>query len=68
MGTLLGHLRKYVKECVLAPLFKLLEAVLEPSKNVGRAPRQTEDFLNEVVAPVLERYRDVAEEAVEINV
>ena len=29
MGTLLGHLRKYVKECVLAPLFKLLEAVLE---------------------------------------
>ncbi len=45
-----------------------LEAVLEPSKYVGRAPRQTEDFLNEVVAPVLERYRDVAEEAVEINV
>ena len=45
-----------------------LEAVLEPSKYVGRAPRQTQDFLNEVVAPVLERYRDVAEEAVEINV
>ena len=26
---LLGHLKKYVKECILAPLFKLLEAVLE---------------------------------------
>lgn len=29
MSILFSHLRKYRKECVLAPLFKLLEAVLE---------------------------------------
>ncbi len=29
MTRLFAHLKKYTKECVLAPLFKLLEAVLE---------------------------------------
>ena len=37
-------------------------------KYVGRAPVQTEEFLAEVVGPVLERYKDVAEEKAEITV
>ena len=29
MGRLFSYLRKYTRDCILAPLFKLLEAVLE---------------------------------------
>ncbi len=35
-----------------------LEAVLEPSRYVGRAPEQTAEFLREEVAPILEKYRE----------
>ncbi len=45
-----------------------LEAVLEPTRYVGRAPEQTAEFLAEQVAPVLERYRDDLGVEVEINV
>ena len=45
-----------------------LHDIVKPEKYVGRAPRQTEDFLEEVVAPVLEKYKDVAEEKAEITV
>ena len=39
-----------------------LHDIVKPEKYVGRAPVQTEEFLTETVAPVLERYKDVAEE------
>ncbi len=45
-----------------------LEAVLEPSRYVGRAPEQTAEFLREHVAPVLEQNKDELGVAVEINV
>ena len=45
-----------------------LHDIVKPEKYVGRAPVQTEEFLTETVAPVLERYKDVAEEAAEITV
>ena len=45
-----------------------LKALLQPEKYVGRAPQQTEDFLNEVVEPLLGRYSDVSEEKAEIEV
>ena len=45
-----------------------LEEIMLPEKYVGRARVQTEEFLTETVAPVLERYKDVAEEAAEITV
>lgn len=45
-----------------------LEAVLEPSRYVGRAPEQTAEFLAEQVAPVLETYRDELGVKVEISV
>ena len=54
------------------PLFGVtlpeLEAIMEPSRYVGCAPMQTEDFLQEQVNPVLERYSDIPEETPEISV
>lgn len=45
-----------------------LVSIISPEKYVGRAPKQTEEFLNEVVKPVLSKYSDVATEQAEINV
>ncbi len=45
-----------------------LEKILQPEKYTGRAKEQTEDFLNEEVKPVLEKYKDLVDEKPEINV
>ncbi len=45
-----------------------LEALLEPSKYVGRAPQQTTDFLNEVVYPAIAPYENLQDEKAEITV
>ncbi len=45
-----------------------LENILQPEKYTGRAKEQTEDFLAECVAPVLEKYKDIASDKPEINV
>lgn len=45
-----------------------LEKILEPSRYVGRAPKQTEDFLNDCVYPILKEYEDIKIDEVEINV
>ena len=45
-----------------------LEKILQPEKYTGRAKEQTEDFLKEEVAPVLERYAAIEDEKPEINV
>ena len=45
-----------------------LQDLIQPEKYVGRAPKQTEEFLAEVVDPVLEKYSGVQEEKPEINV
>ena len=45
-----------------------LEHIVRPEKYVGRAPRQTEEFLQETVAPILKKYDDIPEETAEINV
>ena len=45
-----------------------LEAILQPSKYVGRAPQQTTDFLNEVVFPAIAPYENVEDEKAEITV
>ncbi|HCA05203.1 MAG TPA: adenylosuccinate lyase [Ruminococcaceae bacterium] len=45
-----------------------LENILRPEKYTGRAKEQTEDFLSEYVAPVLEKYKDIASDNPEINV
>lgn len=43
---------------VLAPIAKRLDALLDGRKYVGRAPEQVTEFLDEEVAPLLERYAD----------
>ena len=43
-------------------------ALLEPKNFVGRAPEQTEEFLQEVVAPILDANQDILGVKAEINV
>lgn len=45
-----------------------IEALLEPKNFVGRAPEQTEEFLNEVVQPILDANKDILGMTAEINV
>ncbi len=45
-----------------------LNKLLQPEKYTGRAKEQTEDFLNDEVKPVLERYSSIEDEKPEINV
>ncbi len=45
-----------------------LKGLLNPKDFVGRAPEQTEDFLNEVVRPLLKKYSEVKNMTAEINV
>lgn len=48
--------------------FEELEKILKPENYTGRAKEQTEDFLNECIKPVLEKYADVESDKPEINV
>ena len=45
-----------------------LEKILKPENYTGRAKEQTEDFLNECIKPVLEKYADVESDKPKINV
>ena len=45
-----------------------LKKSMDPSRYVGRAPRQVEEFLEEVVNPILEENREVLGMKAEINV
>lgn len=45
-----------------------LEHILKPENYTGRAKEQTEDFLNDCIKPVLEKYADVESDKPEINV
>ena len=45
-----------------------IEEILKPENYTGRAKEQTEDFLNECIKPVLEKYADVESDKPEINV
>ena len=45
-----------------------INAAFKPENYVGRAPQQTEDFLNEYVYPILEKNQDILGVEVEINV
>ncbi len=54
------------------PAFNLsledLKKTMDPSRYVGRAKEQVEVFLSQVVAPILEEYRDLLGVKAEINV
>lgn len=44
-----------------------LDAALEPSRYVGRAPEQVDEFLNEVAMPFFKRYADLSAEAEDVR-
>ena len=54
------------------PTFNLtleeLQATMDPSKYVGRAPRQVTKFLEEQIAPILEANKELLGVKAEINV
>lgn len=43
-------------------------SILDPKNFVGRAPEQTTEFLEEIVAPILEANKDILGVKAEINV
>ena len=43
-------------DAFFAPIHARLDALLEPSSFIGRAPEQVERFLSEEVQPALARY------------
>ena len=45
-----------------------LEASMQPERFVGRAPKQTEEFITEVINPILEKNKEVLGLTAEINV
>ena len=45
-----------------------LEASMQPERYVGRAPKQTEEFITEVINPILEKNKEVLGLTAEINV
>ena len=45
-----------------------LEAAMQPDQYVGRAPSQVEEFISEIVRPVLEQNRELLGVTAEINV
>ena len=45
-----------------------LQSIMKPENFVGRAPQQTEEFVNEVINPILEENKEVLGLTAEINV
>lgn len=61
-------LERIAQDSAFGVTLEELRALIDPSKYVGRAPQQTEEFLREQVAPVLKEYEGVQLEKAEINV
>lgn len=53
------------------PSFKLskeeIEAILDPKKFVGRAPSQVQEYYDEYVKPILEKYKDELDFESQVN-
>ena len=61
-------LERIAGDAVFGVTLEELRDILQPEKYVGRAPEQAGDFLRDVVAPVLERYKDTKAVEAEITV
>lgn len=61
-------LERIANDEVFGVTLEELENILQPEKYTGRAKEQTEDFLNDFVNPVLEKYKDIESDKPEINV
>jgi len=44
------------------------DAVLKPEKYVGRAPKQVDEFLKLIIAPIIKKHPDALDRKVELNV
>lgn len=56
------------KDPYFAPILNQLDNLLDPRTFVGRAPQQVIEFLEEEVNPVLENYKGILGEKVELNI
>lgn len=56
------------KDPYFAPILSQLDVLLDPSTFVGRAPEQVGEFLEEEVYPVLENYKGLESNTVELNI
>ena len=61
-------LERIASDPIFGVTMEELEEIMLPEKYVGRAPQQTEDFLNHEVANALQKYEDLKVEQAEINV
>jgi adenylosuccinate lyase len=51
-----------------APIRSRLRDLMRPEQFVGRAPQQVTEFLREVVAPILKRYKKALGKKVQLHV
>lgn len=56
------------KDSYFAPILPQLDDLLDPATFVGRAPEQVVEFLEEEVYPILENYKGLESETVELNI
>lgn len=56
------------KDPYFAPILPQLDALLDPATFVGRAPEQVVEFLEEEVYPMLEDYKGLESETVELDI
>lgn len=56
------------KDPYFAPILPQLDALLDPSTFVGRAPEQVVEFLEEEVYPVLKNYKGLENKKVELDI
>jgi len=56
------------KDPYFAPILSQLDALLDPSTFVGRAPEQVIDFLEGEVYPMLKNYKNLESGKVELDI
>jgi len=56
------------KDPYFAPIYSQLDALLDPSTFVGRAPEQVIEFLEEEVYPMLKNYKNLESGKVELDI
>lgn len=56
------------KDSYFAPILPQLDDLLDPATFVGRAPEQVVEFLEGEVYPILESYKGLENETVELNI
>lgn len=61
-------IERIAKEPMFGMSLEDLQKVLDPKKYVGRAPQQTEEYINEVVKPVIEANKDGLIDNAELSV